>query len=342
MKQWIEKTKDLILRRNPKAKVLNESIDQTRELILATQSIEIAENQFLLQRLYGKGNRVYRLISIFKLGENIGFVNAAFDTFKVISQTEVETELKKKYEEMKPPVLPQIPIISKLKSDAEDEGIKGQVKQVVIESEDLSGTWSVQGRKKSWIMYFNEQGFFVQKDLYDYKGFPSSIWIYGYIDGKRVSNDKSTKYDDNPPIMALPPLSRKQNESVKPDNRFQASYEFRYQDGKLIEKINRRNTGKIWMRFEYKYSENKVEELIYSEDGKINQHYVIKLDEKGNQIEKTDKDVLKIYGERKYRYEYEFDKQGNWIKQIIYKEETENGVKLFKPYSVYYRTITYW
>ncbi len=342
LKRLAENLNSFIQKNRPQAKKVDELYHKDSEIFISKLTYQLSENEFLIQRLYAVENRVYRLFSVFKGSKNAKFLNEAFDTFKFISQKEVDAELAKKYESMKPSPLPQSPVVAKQKSDAEDEGFKGKVKKVIRESEDLSGTWSVQGRKMSWVTYINEQGNRIQQDFYDFKGLPSSISVYGFIDSKRVSNDKSARYDDNPPIMAPAPLSAKKEETLKPDNRYQMSYEYKYLDGKVIEKVFRFNTGKFWMRYEYKYSKNKVEELVYSNDGKINQHYVSTLDDSGNEIEQTNLDVLKIYGEKKYRYEYEFDAQGNWTKQTTYKEEISSGVSSFKPYSVHHRTISYW
>ncbi len=337
-----QNTKKNILSRSPNAKIRDESFFNLSIFPASKMSFDFPDKSVTVQRIYLVNNRMYRILAGFQNAENEKFVNVALDTFKFISQAEIETELQKKYESMKPAPLPQTPVVPKLKSDAEDENLKGKVKKVVEESEDLSGTWSVQGRKMSSVIYFNEQGNFVQQDLYDYKGLPDRIMVYGYISGKKVSREKTTNYDDNPPIMAPAPIGKKAETLPKPDTRYNFSYDYKYLNGKLVEKIWRFNTGKLWLRNVFKHSTNQSEELVYSDDGKLNQHYSIKLDENGNELEKTDKDVFGMYGERKYRYEYEFDNQGNWIKQITYKEEPKNGVKQFKPYSVDYRTITYW
>jgi hypothetical protein len=158
-----------------------------------------------------------------------------FDTFKLISQAEVEAELQRKFEAMKPPALPQEPVVTKEKTDAQDENLKGKVKRIVAESEDLSGTWSVQGRKPSSVTYFNEKGNYVERDLYDSQGKPFQITMYGYIDGKRVSNSKTTNYEYDPPPMAMP--KSKTDEPVKKsDPRYEYSFEYKYEDGKLAEK----------------------------------------------------------------------------------------------------------
>src|SRR5829696_5763635 len=95
---------------------------------------------------------------------------------------------------MKPSPLPQLPVVQKGATDAEDQHLKGKIKKIVEESEDRSGTWSFQGRKLDSTTYFDEYGALIQRDSYDSNGNPFMITVYGYIDGKRVSNSRTTRY----------------------------------------------------------------------------------------------------------------------------------------------------
>ncbi len=341
LKRITENSKSKISKNQPDGKFVKETFFKIGEFYASQIKFSLPENRYQIQRTYLVKNRLYQIIAIFQNSENETYLNQTLDTFKLFTQSDIDAELKKKYEAMKPQALPQEPVVPRLKSDVQDEGFKGKVKKVIEESEDLSGTWSVQGRKMSSITYFNDKGNLVQRDSYDFKGFPFSIAVYGYIDGKRVSTDNSTKYDDNPPIMAPRPTSKNEEVLSKPDLRYKMSYEFKYLDESLVEKIWRFNTGKLWLKYEYKYSKNIVEEIVYTADGKINQHYVNILDDNGNKLEERSLDVLKIYGEKKYNYEYVFDGQGNWIKRITVFEETRNNVAS-KISWVTYRTITYY
>jgi len=164
----------------------------------------------------------------------------------------------------------------------------------------------------------------------------------GYIDGKRVSKTGYIQYSYNPPPPAAIP-SKIQPE-IKRDIRYTTSYEKKYRNGKLIEEIIYGNNGIVWLRHVLNYKDNQLEFLVYSSDGKLNQKYVSTLDKKDLIIEETIFDVLpnKPYGDKKYSYVYEFDKQGNWIKKITSKEITENGKTFFKPLYLNYRTISYY
>ena len=126
--------------------------------------------------------------------------------------------------------------------------------------------------------------------------------------------------------------------------RYTTSYEKKYQDGKVVEKIFYGNNGIAGSRQVSNYKDNQLEFLVYSSDGKLNQKYVSTLDKKGLIVEETSFDVQtnNPYADRKYSYAYEFDKNGNWIKKITSKEVTENGKTFFKPLYIYYRTISYY
>lgn len=84
-------------------------------------------------------------------------------------------EILKKNEALKPPYLPQQPIVAKEKSDAEDEGLKGKVKQVIEERESSSGS-----RKLSDVMFFDERGSFLDRDYFDSMGslFNRDVWLH--------------------------------------------------------------------------------------------------------------------------------------------------------------------
>ena len=68
------------------------------------------------------------------------------------------------------------------------------------------------------------------------------------------------------------------------------------------------------------------------------------LDKNGLIIEETSFDVAtqKPKSDRKYKYVYEFDKKGNWIKKTTSNEVTEEGKTFFKPLYVNYRIISYY
>lgn len=336
-------TKNAILKSFPQGKVVDEKSFKLGEFPAYKISFELGENKYGVQRLYLVKNRLYRAVAIYQNAENEKLLNQSFDSFKLISKAEVDAELQKKFEVMKPSALPQEPVAGKETTDAQDENLKGKVKKIVSESEDLSGTWSVQGRKPSSVTYFNKKGNYIEIDLYDSQGNPFQITMYGYIDGKRVSNSKTTRYEYDPPAPMAMPKAKTEEPVKKSDSRFEYSFEYKYKDGKLTEKQMVFNNGKKGLRYVSNYTDNQVEELVYTAEGELNQKYLVTLDKDGNEIEEINYGLsnYKFYGDRKYRYTYEFDEKGNWIKKTTSIETTENGVTSFKPSSVSYRTISY-
>lgn len=329
-----------ILVNYPQGKTTAEKFFNLGEVPASQTNFELGENKYGIQRLYLVKNRLYRIVAVYQNAENDKFLNKVLDTFKLISEAEVEAEKQKKFEAMKPPALPQEPVVAKQTTDAEDENLKGKVKKIVGETEDLSGTWSVQGRKPSSVIHFNEKGNFVERVYYDSQGNPFQITMYGYIDGKRVSNSQTARYEYDPPAAR----STNSKEPIKkPDPRYEYSYEYKYKDGKMIEKQMIFSNGKNGLRYVSNYIGSQVEKFVYTPEGELNQKYLYTLDKDGNEIEMISFGLKNydIYGDRKYRYTYEFDEKGNWIKRTTFTEVTENGEKVFKPSSISYRTISY-
>jgi hypothetical protein len=239
--------------------------------------------------------------------------------------------------------LPQSPVVPRTTTDRQDENLKGKVKKVVEEVKFLSGNWVQYGRYLSEVTYFDEFGAFIRNEGY-IKGEPYFINVYGYIDGKRVSNDipvkKSPKlgsgsvsFGDDDDIVESETLT-------EPDNRYTYNYTYKYENGKQIEMQMLFNTGKKGMRYAKKYSKNMVEKIAYTESGRVNVKDMITLDDFGNEIEQVN--YVNDLPPNKYKYEYKFDKQKNWIKQIKSKEVTGDGKSYFQLLYETYRTITYY
>lgn len=267
-------------------------------------------------------------------------IEEAFDSFTMISATDANSDIAKRVLDSTPEPLPQEPVAAKEKSDAEDEGLKGSVKTVTEESEDLSGSWSTQGRHLSSVEEYNEKGNRTKRIAYDSNAKPFQITVYGYLEGARVSKSASIRYDEDPPLMALPP-------SPKPpaprDTRYGYKYGYKYVGGRLSEKQLILNNGVNGMRYVYNYDGNTLEQLVYDEKGKLNMKWLSKLDDKGNEIETIYLDVLKIHGfDETYSITYDaFDGNGNWTKKTTSKMVTEDGMQVYKPWYVTYRTITF-
>ena len=297
---------------------------------------------YVISRVVAAGDRVYQITVVIKKDpQTLDAANKVLDSFKVLTTAEVQAAMRKNVADATPDPLPQEPVAKRPKSDAEDEGLQGRVKTVFTESEDLSGTWSAQGRKPSSMEYYNEQGNLTKRESYDYKGNPSDITVYGYLDGERVSLTRSIRREYNPPPMMV--ASSPGEAKPKYDPRYSYKFKFKYDDGgRLLEKAWYMSSGEPWLRYAYNYKGNQKEELVYSADGSLNQKYLYTLDDKGNEIEEVIYETKNDSVRSKYTYGYEFDAKGNWTRRVSSKWGTKDGKEGYHPYSVYYRTVTYY
>ena len=148
---------------NPKTINADEILDATRDQLLsqvkAAGGAFVSENPIQMSSYSGRelkfampdgavvfriclvGNRFYQLLLNAPLDQ--AEQDAALkilDTFKVISAAEAEAAGKKQIIEATPAPLPQSPVVKKVRTDAEDANLKGKVKTVTTESEDLTGS----------------------------------------------------------------------------------------------------------------------------------------------------------------------------------------------------------
>jgi hypothetical protein len=298
-----------------------------------------------IARLYVVGNRIYQVIASLETNKKDQEPNAIkiLDSFKLLSQADVEAETKRQIAEATPSPLPQEPAAKKLKSDAEDEGLKGRIKIVFTEEQDLSGTWTVQKRKPSSTEYYNEQGNLTKTESYDYMGNLFEITVYGYIDGERASAYKEIRHEYDPPPMMIASAPGDAKAKPKYDPRYHYKYRYKYDDkGRYTEETLFGNDGKLWTKYVYNFKGNQKETLAYDENGQLNQKHIATLDAQGNEVEESYFDVSKNSVDEKYSYNYEFDQQGNWIKRTTSKWATKDGKQQFVPDWVTYRTITYY
>lgn len=264
-----------------------------------------------------------------------------FDSLKLTSRDDADAIIRKKVEEATPKPLPQSPVVKKLKTDAEDDGLKGKVKSVIEETQGLSGQMANKTRRRSSENYYDEQGNQIKRVLYSSEGQPFDITVYGYIDNKRVSNTGFIRYESDPPPMLVAGSGGKPK---KFDSRYQTRYEYKYDaKGNLIEMLMYHNDDSLYLRYVYEYSGNTIKGKVYSEDGSLNSQDISILDAKGNITESTYYDApLKGWDEKlTYKYE-EFDAQGNWIKRIETLTRVFGGRSKVEWSAVEYRTITYY
>lgn len=302
-------------------------------------------------RIYVVGSRIYQVLASLGNDKKDQEQNAVkiLDSFKLLSPADVEAETKRRIAEATPSPLPQEPAARRPKSDAEDAGLKGRVKSVFSEEQDLSGTWTVQKRKPSSAEYYNERGDLTKTELYDYMGNLFQITVYGYIGGERVSDSKEIEHEYNPPPLLVASVAGGSKEKSKFDSRYQFKYGYRYDErGRLVEETLYLSSGKLSTRTVHNYKGNQEETLTYDEEGGLNPKHsltdkrVATLDAQGNEIEESYYDTGSNSVKDRYSYAYEFDAQGNWVKRTTSKWATKDGKQQFVPDSVTYRTIIYY
>ena len=292
---------------------------------------------------YGNRKR-YSLTAFIKkdvprAGELMG---KALDSFKPGAKPELSAEMRKHIEKNTPAALPQEPAATRDGSDAADDNLKGRVRSIVHESEDVGRS---SGRHFSSIEDYNSLGNLVRDVSFDWQLKPRDITVFGYIDGARVKKSTRLSFPDDipdPPAMLMPPSPNK----PKPrDPRYTYKYEYKYANGRLIEELHIWNDGELTRRIVHNYNGNRKETLVYDDKGRLYAKHLYILDEKGNEIERTDfKDPLRAgKDDIKWVYTYDaFDEKGNWTKKTMSKVIWDGSERLTQVYYVYYRTITYW
>lgn len=333
-----------------KAATANGKLISERDVTLAGNlgrelKFEFPDGLFI-DRIYLVKGRLYQVMATLK-GEQLQKELAAtriLDTFKVLTQSDIDAGLRQKIAKAQPSPLPQEPAVKKSKSDAEDQGIRGKVKTIVSERADLSVVdgKTIEGKREpASAEYYNESGNLLRSESYDWQGNPRDITVYGYIDGDRASNYKSIRYEYDPPPPMAPPAPASQPKPTY-DPRYSNKYRYKYEGARMVEKLLFGNDGKLRLRYVYNYKGNQKEELVYKADGELNQRYLSVLDKRGNEVEETSFNVKDDSVRSKYSYSYEFDSKGNWIKRVTSKWVTKDGKSYFEPAWVTYRTITYY
>ena len=304
--------------------------------------VKTADGALMTAVTYLEGNRFYVVVAMIDVTapKATALIEKAVESFRIQPQAEIDAEVVVAIKSATPPALPQTPVTPKEKSDAADDNLKGRVRIVLEESQDLSGTWQNQERHRSSEEEFNEAGNLVRRISYDSNGYPHSVAVFGYIDGDRVSVSKSVDVGNRFTISAAGPGSTKPR-----DTRYNEKRLYKYKAGRMSEMSLIQNNGDLWMRYVYNHSGSEMTALIYSSNGKLNQKYWYGYDSLGNVVNYRTYEALvdpeKVRGT--YRYSYDkLDEKGNWTQRTQYKIVTENGAEKEKPSQIEYRTITYY
>lgn len=90
----------------------------------------------------------------------------------------------------------------------------------------------------------------------------------------------------------------------------------------------------------YRNSDKWETALYFNTSGLLIKMTTLSYDDRGNEIEDIEYDQNKNVKE-KIRYEYKFDKTGNWVEQKTYRWNSESGESFYQLEDVEYRTLKY-
>ena len=288
-------------------------------------------------RFFMVKQKLYSLGMTFNTRQNEAEIIKILDSFQILDAEELKAV---KIEEATPAPLPQEPVAPKLKTDAQDENLKGKVKTILEDNQEgLKGT-----RRRLSEEYYNEAGNLVKKLTFD-AGYPMEVEVWGYIDGNRVNTSNYIEYDDDqrPPRMAITAVTESTKAANLPrDTRYTDKFTYQYDEqGRLAEKKSFGNNGSLWSRQAFSYKDNVREISRYGFDGARWSHTFEVLDAGGNVVEEYSLNAKGVK-EDINTFAYEFDAQGNWIVQKAFEKKIVRGKPVTRPLWTSYRTITYY
>ncbi len=209
----------------------------------------------------------------------------------------------------------------KKKTDWEKENLKGKVKsytnftyKAVEKFGEIQKGERIDWSDDNYQIIYDNKGNMIEKNGYNSNGNLIYKIIYKY-DNKGNKMEYST-YNSNGNL----------------NNKWTNKYDSK---GNKIESSVYNSDGNLGSKYTYKYDSkgNKIEENRYYSDGSLNYKWTYKYDNRGNKIEKKwYKSDGSLWWKNTFKYEY--DKHGNWIKQIIYKND--------KPYQIVEREYEYY
>jgi hypothetical protein len=266
----------------------------------------------------------------------------ALDSFKILSDADRAEDVAQTIAKATPADLPQSPRPARPSSDAKDDRLKGKVKTVVRETENI-GVAEQKGRKKDFEELFNEHGDMVRHTSYNYRGNPSFIKVYGYIDGSRAAKAGYMQYAYEPPPPPPPLLpSRPVAAAVVRDERYSDKYVYIYdRKDRITEELAYGNDGVLTSRITYIYDGNRVEISSLSSKGAVITKTIELTDNKGNLVERTFSMPNYPASKRTYKYD-SFDSHGNWTQRTVTGKYGKYDGTFGDQNYIEYRTITYY
>ncbi len=286
----------------------------------------------MIARNFQVGQRSYSLQAVLRDLKDGRKALQVLDSFKLIDGRAI---FLKKIAELTPKALPSMPVFKMRRSDLQTANLKGKVKTVAEESENLTGDAFQQGRIFSAEYFYNASGFQTKEIRYDARGNPFQIAVYGFIDRALVAKFETIRYPYNPPAPTLP----------KPkDLRYDLKFKYVFDEqGRVKESKYFRNNGELSSKTLTNYDENKTEAQSFNPQGELVSKTFQTFDENGNLLESVFQALKPKTLEYKAVYKYEaVDEKGNWTRRILSEWRMEDGKSFYVPVKIQYRTFAYY
>jgi hypothetical protein len=220
-------------------------------------------NKISKYRVFLDGKRVFVIYVDVTNLKSEPDVSAFWESFR---QIDSQLLIARRIAEAEPKPLPQNPIVKKEKTDAQDFGLKGNVKSISQEYEYLSEPLKsvIVGKSVEFENYYNVQGNLLRRVLFGgFEGLINTIRVYGYIDNKRVSLTNSVTYQNS-------------EQNILDSLEYGTKYD---EKGRLTEETD----GDF--KSIYLYNNNKQETIRFYKGEKIGDKLITSFDEKGNEVE---------------------------------------------------------
>lgn len=283
-----------------------------------------------------QGNRVLILLAG---AFDVRGIEESLKIFDSIKHFSIKETVEKRMETATRKSLPQSPALKLIQTDAAHNNLKGPVKSVRVESEDLPILVGTAERRIKSDETYDRLGNLLKDFWFQDSGYPTSVKIYGVVGESRVSDSEEINYDTTMSIG----VAEKNNVNLPtPDLRYKDSYKYKYDASKrLIERKEYNNRSELKGLYTFTYKDDLVEEKWFGANGKLNSTKRRKFNKNGNEIkyefwwyDETDKEVE--------TYDYKkFDQTGNWTERQVVKTIIDNGLTRTRT-SNEFRKITYY
>jgi hypothetical protein len=244
-------------------------------------------------------------------------------------------------------------------SDAENEGLKGKVQEVIHERAKLElkdGKWNTLERQVSSTATYGPQGTQLSSKSYDERGNHFLTITFFEVDGHRAMNRQFIRQSYDPP-----PASGQQSPS-RADPRYDVKYIDKYDEGgRRSEVMMIGHDGKVLnLRINTFDEAGQLTEMEYwSQRPDKQPSRIIELDSQKIELARSSKSVYRYDQQgnltesfslddngtprNHVRYEqYEFDANKNWTKRTRVKVELKNWKESLTPEAIEYQVIKYY